>query len=252
MGCEFQPVVCPHQGCQERCSSKDLEAHDQICPHKPIACKKCKEMIPRSKHRVHAMAVCPNREARCTFSCIGCEVPVQHCDLEKHLDDSTQGHLMLLMRALMEQKELVSTLSSRVEELGAACAEANEARKAEEKKNTALAAQVAGLEAKLAAFEQKSAQDLRKSCDAVSSDTKKKTEAMEKETKKRLEAAEKNHKSDLGTLWSDVASFKKSHSELGKVQADVKELKESLQQVRSGFATAAGSTPVQPGAQAGA
>merc|ERR1712039_660086 len=245
MGCEFQPVVCPHQGCQERCSSKDLEAHDQICPHKPIACKKCKEMIPRSKHRVHAMAACPNREARCTFSCIGCEVPVQHCDLEKHLDDSTQGHLMLLMRALMEQKELVSTLSSRVEELGAACAEANEARKAEEKKNTALAAQVAGLEAKLAAFEQKSAQDLRKSCDAVSSDT-------EKETKKRLEAVEKNHKSDLGTLRSDVASFKKSHSELGKVQADVKELKESLQQVRSGFATAAGSTPVQPGAQAGA
>mmetsp|Transcript_117735 Transcript_117735/g.305549 ORF Transcript_117735/g.305549 Transcript_117735/m.305549 type:complete len:531 (-) Transcript_117735:106-1698(-) len=237
--CKFQPVLCPHEGCQERCSSKDLEVHDQNCPRKPMACEKCGEMIPRCEHRVHALAACPKREATCTFSCIGCQVPVQHCDLEKHLDESTQGHLMLLMRSVVEQQDLVRVLTARVKDLETSCAQAVAAREAEKEANAALVTKLAGMEAKFAALEQKSAQDLKKSCDAVSDGAKKKAEAVEKEAKRRLDDAEKAHKADLGTVRADITSIKTSVSELGKLRADVDHLKGSLEQVRGTFAAAA-------------
>lgn len=255
--CKFRPVVCPHEGCKARCSFNSLEVHDAGCPHKLMACEKCGEMIPRCELGVHRLAACPKRDATCTFSCIGCQVPVQHCDLERHLDSSTQGHLMLLMRCVIEQQELVHVLNARVKELETTSARTSAANEAELKANATLTAQVAGLEAKLAALDNKVAQDLKKSCDVVGDGAKKRVDAMEKDTKKRFEAAEKTRKIDLGTVRSDVADIRASFSKLGKLQADVEELKAASLQHRvvqgsGGSGVAAGSTLAQPGAGAGA
>merc|ERR1712137_390522 len=84
---------------------------------KPIACEKCGEMIPRRELHGHLAAACPMREATCNFRCIGCDVSLTQRDVQSHLEDCSQSHILLLLEKVMEQQTAIRSLTSKVNEL---------------------------------------------------------------------------------------------------------------------------------------
>lgn len=218
--CPLRPVLCPHAACKERLSAKALEAHDAICAHKRVPCAKCGEEVPRGELRVHAAAACPEREASCTFSAVGCQSPLIHRDLAGHLEECCQAHLMLLLRALMEQQDLVQALTRKVADLEATCATQSRTSELETQRANAL-------EAKLVALDKKAAQDLKKASDSASEDARKKADTAAAEAKKRLDAAADNTKKEMTSVRAELASLKASVQELGALRGEVAALKAS-------------------------
>jgi len=178
------------------------------------------------------LKACPEREASCCFRGIGCQVVPAHKDLDKHLEDSTQGHLMLLMKTMIEQQDMAQALASRVAELEATCAQMNSAREAELRAAAALSALVVGLEAKMIMVEKKAAQDVKAASDKAAEELKKRTEVVEKEAKKRIEAIEKSHKTETGSLRSELSKHGSAHAktaDLSSLRSDFQSLKSSLE-----------------------
>merc|ERR1719379_1480626 len=107
----YRPVYCVHKGCIECSSAYAVEAHDAICKFKPVPCDRCSELVPRGELHVHAAAACPEREATCVFSSVGCSAPLKQRGVSAHLDECTQAHMMLLLRVVMEQQDIIHSLS---------------------------------------------------------------------------------------------------------------------------------------------
>lgn len=169
------------------------------------------------------------REAICPFSSIGCKVAPSHKDLEKHLEESTQGHMMLMVRALAEQQELSASLASRVANLEGMVGELAGARQAQLAVSTALQAQVAGLEAQVLAHEKKAAKDVQAVAEKAAKDLKKQSEALEKEAQQRYQTLEFCHKKELNSLRNDLFKSTASHAKA----EDVEVLRAELAGLRS-------------------
>jgi len=221
--CHFRPMLCPHAGCKLRFSAKAAESHDTCCAFKLVDCPKCGEQIPRGELKVHAMAACPMREAACTFSTIGCHTALSQRDVESHLEECTQAHLMLLLRTVMEQQDTIRTLSARVRSLE----ENASARDAEAAAQAAIAGQVAGLEKKFAALERQAQQDAKKAEGAVD-DERKRAEAADKDVRKRMDAAAAAARAEVGVVRADFGKFQSSISELTALRADLGAVKASV------------------------
>eukprot|EP00927_Polykrikos_kofoidii_P062148 TRINITY_DN56968_c0_g1_i1.p1 TRINITY_DN56968_c0_g1~~TRINITY_DN56968_c0_g1_i1.p1 ORF type:complete len:543 (-),score=90.67 TRINITY_DN56968_c0_g1_i1:22-1497(-) len=115
--CKFRPISCANPGCTDRFSAHAFAAHDKVCGFKRMNCEKCNEAVARSQLRVHASVACSKREVACTFSSIGCVASVSVQQLPEHLDNCTQGHLMMMLQVATEQQETIKTLTARVSEL---------------------------------------------------------------------------------------------------------------------------------------
>merc|ERR1719384_267276 len=82
---------------------------------KCIPCEQCGEEVTRKEMPAHLSAACPERPIDCPFKSIGCTMRVSHRSLQKHLEDCTHAHLMLLMRQLHEQQQQIQDLVQTVE-----------------------------------------------------------------------------------------------------------------------------------------
>mmetsp|Transcript_124491 Transcript_124491/g.346546 ORF Transcript_124491/g.346546 Transcript_124491/m.346546 type:complete len:478 (-) Transcript_124491:113-1546(-) len=198
--CRFAAVRCPNGGCGQRCSLRGLESHDRACQFKLVACEKCSEQVPRGQLQAHLSATCPLRQATCAFRAIGCGSELSQRELPGHLQESMQAHTALLLKALLEQQELVHSLTARVAQLEE---HAGLQERVQGGAQAAVAGQVAALEAKVAALEKKSERELKKVSDAATS-----------EAKRRADAAAKIAKGDLDPVRKELATLKASVTQL--------------------------------------
>lgn len=197
--CRFRPVVCSHRGCGLRVSNHALESHEQSCRHLPLPCEKCGEQIPKGEHRMHLIAACPLRDAKCTYSGIGCEVPLTQQAVASHLDDCSQSHMLLLLCALQEQQDVIGKLTTRISELEARSAahdkQSTESIDGHHKRVLALEerskSMPAILDDKFSAAEKRAAEEKKRSVAATSEEAKKAAEKVGSKLEKNIEAVQK-------------------------------------------------------------
>lgn len=108
--CPFQQLLCSNRGCCERISQRNAQAHDDACVFKCVPCERCGEEVRRKEMPAHLSAACPERPISCSFESIGCTKQVSRRSVEKHLDECTQAHLMLMMRQLHDQQDQINDL----------------------------------------------------------------------------------------------------------------------------------------------
>lgn len=242
--CEFRPALCSNAGCTERCSEKYLRAHLEVCAHRLVPCEKCSEVVKRGEMVAHASAACPMREAKCSFSAIGCEIPLPHAKLAEHLEGCTQAHLMLFMRRILEQEDQAKQMCDRIARLESQNRELVALRETDLQAQIAqrqsdssaqgvACAQLAGLEAKIAAIEKRTAseiKELRKAIDDGHGKFHKKADDMDAEAKKRHDALEAHHSKNLETLRTDFAALRSSMADLHPLRDEIAVLRASLSQ----------------------
>lgn len=114
--CKFFRVQCPNKGCPMVMSRMYLDQHDEQCIYKTIECK-CGLRFPRHELEIHRTQFCKFREVECPFKKIGCNKMVRACDLQKHLAEETNTHLLLAMNRMMEYQGVINNLNTRVFEL---------------------------------------------------------------------------------------------------------------------------------------
>lgn len=223
--CPLRPVLCTNPGCTMRCSAKDLDGHQQSCRYKLFPCDKCGETIPRGELRAHAAAACPMREASCTFSAIGCSAPLNQRGVSTHLEDCTQSHMMMMLQTMMEQQDVIRSLTARVYELETRCASSQEAERTSQ---ALVTGEIAKLDSKLAALEQRSTKEIKKVADGAADDAKKKADAAGSDARKRADAAAASTQKDVTSLRTDVGGLKASVAELMAMQKELAQLKTSV------------------------
>lgn len=243
VSCEFRPVVCENYGCQFRGCAKDLPKHDDVCPHKLVACIKCAEQVPRKELKMHALMACPEREAKCLFSCIGCEAPLVHRNVNDHLEECTQAHLMLLMRELLQQRDGASRTQERIEDLEAQCAQARGEKAALQQRCSSMEQKVVGLDTNLGTLEKQVVdnlkkatgplQDLKKSFASGKAEAKKRLETSEKDARKRVDGMEKCYKAEIHALRTEVATLRDASKDVNALRSAVEALKGGLHGLES-------------------
>lgn len=112
--CVFKQMICPNRGCVERLSRRTAEAHDKVCIFKRIACERCGEEVLRKEMQAHLSHACPDRPIKCCFDAIGCHRQLTFRTMEKHLEECTQSHLMMLMQTIQEQQSQINELIQEV------------------------------------------------------------------------------------------------------------------------------------------
>lgn len=113
--CAFRQSLCPNRGCCERISQRNAKAHAKVCAFKCVPCERCGEEIMRKEMAAHVAAACPDRPISCCFAPIGCTTELSHRIFERHLEDCTQAHLMLLMRTVQDQQQQIKDLVQEVQ-----------------------------------------------------------------------------------------------------------------------------------------
>jgi len=111
--CHFYRIQCPNDGCQMIMSRMYLEEHDNQCIYKIIECK-CGDRFPRHELAIHNAQSCKLRQVECPFKKIGCTTIVRACDLETHLAEAINTHLLLAMNRMIEYQGVISELNTRV------------------------------------------------------------------------------------------------------------------------------------------
>lgn len=227
--CPLRPVLCENPGCNERHSYKHLAKHDETCPKKLLACERCKEKIPRQEMHAHATFACPHRDSVCCFSSLGCAATVKHCDLEKHLETSTQGHMMLMARTIVEQQETIKALTARLSSVEAKLAEQKAGEEARAKADKQTAAQIAALEKQLTGLSTKTEKDMKKATTDLTAATKTQVDMVNTYAKKEFAAVRaeiaKAGKAEFDAIKKDVTGMKASmdlvHKNVEKVEKEM-------------------------------
>jgi len=111
--CRFYRIRCPNDGCSIIMSRMYLDEHDEQCFYKIIECK-CGDRFPRHELAIHNAQACKMRDVECTFKNIGCTKVVRACDLQKHVVEDTNAHLILAMNRMMEHQGVINNLNTRV------------------------------------------------------------------------------------------------------------------------------------------
>lgn len=116
--CIFVVEQCVHQGCFVCYSRKYTQQHDSICPEKPLPCdRNCSETILRKTMVHHVQDECILRPVRCPYECTGCHIDLRFCDLPGHLQDATQSHMDMMLKRMLEQQSVITSLHQQVHEL---------------------------------------------------------------------------------------------------------------------------------------
>ena len=111
--CKFFRLQCPNDGCPVTMSRIYLSGHDKQCIYKIIECK-CGDRFPRHELDVHSKQVCKLRQVDCPFKKIGCTKVVRACDIQTHLVDAVNTHLLLALNRMMEHQNVISDLNTRL------------------------------------------------------------------------------------------------------------------------------------------
>ena len=122
--CEYVDVECPN-GCEQPVEKRNLNAHlANCCPKREFTCQHCNfkatyevvsndhwplcsfypvpcpnacgiQAIERGDLEAHLLQ-CPLEEVECDFSHAGCNTKLPRQDMERHTEESTQQHLVLM------------------------------------------------------------------------------------------------------------------------------------------------------------
>ncbi|XP_076035019.1 TNF receptor-associated factor 6-like [Oratosquilla oratoria] len=138
--CVFQPVMCPND-CSATVLRKEYEDHVKNkcvlrstnctqcgepyafnqehlhmlkCPRILVPCEMCDTMMPRGDVPSHTRNVCPRVIVNCLFAEHGCHHKMTRADLDQHMEQATQQHLILLSSAHKKINAFVSDLSRTV------------------------------------------------------------------------------------------------------------------------------------------
>jgi len=217
--CRYRPAPCPYAGCGVRVSIHALKSHQEHCRFMPLPCEKCGEAIPRGEHRMHSLAACPLREAKCTFACIGCDVPLTQQAVVKHLDDCQQSHVLLLLCALQEQQDVINKLTARVAQLES-CSDSFQ---------TQTGGNIEGLDKRIQELEQQS-KALPATIDSkVAAVSKKSSASAVEEARKHSEKITRKVEDKVGAVQSEVAGIQSQlKGKVGAVQSEVAGIQSQL------------------------
>ena len=80
-------------------------SHYDSCPELKLRCSKCGERNIKRKDMTDHQSQCPKEPVECPFKEAGCEVKPLRSELDDHMTQNTQQHLMLMMGAFGELKE---------------------------------------------------------------------------------------------------------------------------------------------------
>eukprot|EP00536_Pseudo-nitzschia_multiseries_P013890 jgi/Psemu1/291121/fgenesh1_pg.629_\ len=111
--CKFFRVPCTNDGCPLTMSRLYVDEHDSQCPYKIIKCK-CGDRFPRHQLETHNAQVCKMRDVECPYRQVGCKVIVRACDMQNHLAEEANAHLMLVVNRMMEYQNVINNLNKRV------------------------------------------------------------------------------------------------------------------------------------------
>ena len=80
-------------------------SHYDSCPELKLRCSKCGERNIKRKDMTDHQSQCPKEPVDCRFKEAGCEVKPLRSELDDHMTQNTQQHLMLMIGAFRELKE---------------------------------------------------------------------------------------------------------------------------------------------------
>ena len=114
--CQFARIDCPNEGCPTNLSKIYLEAHDSSCQYRIVKCD-CGATFPRHERAHHLSAVCTYRDVQCPLYNVGCIQVIKACNMQQHMEQSTNAHLLLAVNTLLEDKETIKGMQSKIESL---------------------------------------------------------------------------------------------------------------------------------------
>mmetsp|Transcript_47988 Transcript_47988/g.127108 ORF Transcript_47988/g.127108 Transcript_47988/m.127108 type:complete len:612 (-) Transcript_47988:137-1972(-) len=114
--CPFREVLCEH-GCGERMSFSFFETvHHNECGFRLVSCTSsgCKDMVAKRHLDKHLDCSCPMRIVSCPFRSLGCITSVKATEVEPHMDNCTQSHLLLALNVIADQQQTIAALQEQV------------------------------------------------------------------------------------------------------------------------------------------
>jgi len=113
--CEFRLVTCPNENCPAVISFKYKDDHDSECGFKRLPCSNgCGEAVPRNQMNDHVKTRCILRPAECPLKCVGCNAVVQAQDTSRHLNESADQHLILVVNRMMEYQAMFKKMTAKI------------------------------------------------------------------------------------------------------------------------------------------
>ena len=143
--CEYVDVECPN-GCDQLIQKRNRASHlTSSCPKREFTCQHCNfkatyevvsndhwpqcsfypvpcpnacgiQAIERGDLEAHLLQ-CPSEEVECDFSHAGCNTKLPRCELEKHTEEGTQEHLVLMSKMNLKiRREFESKLQQQEDE----------------------------------------------------------------------------------------------------------------------------------------
>lgn len=93
--CHYRKVECEY--CKIEIIVKERKVHNEICPEMIIECpQNCNEKIKRKDINEHIANKCENTRLKCSFSPFGCVDNIRRKDMETHMNESFNKHLLYL------------------------------------------------------------------------------------------------------------------------------------------------------------
>jgi len=80
-------------------------SHYDSCPELKLRCSKCGERNIKRKDMTDHQSQCPKEPVECQFKEAGCDKKPLRSELDDHMTQNTQQHLVLVMEAFQELKE---------------------------------------------------------------------------------------------------------------------------------------------------
>jgi hypothetical protein len=115
--CEFMHQSCTNAGCPSIVSKCWLTKHDDICSYKIVSCtRNCSDFLCRKDMENHLTYACILRAVQCPFAELGCMAALKHNEVEAHLEECIQSHLLLSLNRIKEQQTVIVNLHQKVKE----------------------------------------------------------------------------------------------------------------------------------------
>lgn len=115
--CDLTWETCPNPGCSMIMSRKHLDRHKEtMCDYTILTCE-CGESVPKHGLQKHWMEACILRDTNCPFQAIGCTKVLQARQVEHHVTEATDAHLLLAMNRIVEIQTVVRQLNTSLKAL---------------------------------------------------------------------------------------------------------------------------------------
>ncbi|GCA62781.1 hypothetical protein KIPB_007681 [Kipferlia bialata] len=113
--CEYRPVPCVFEACEDILLAKDLDAHAAECECRPVNCQWCEETVMAKDLEAHE-ANCDSRQVMCPIE--GCGQMVPFAEMEAHLEDAAfvGVHVTSLLHHRVEEQEEKEAREAEAEE----------------------------------------------------------------------------------------------------------------------------------------